>query len=378
MVDRARQQVRKMDYAVGIGDVREVEKLRDRYGFPNVGEGKACMEMYDAIESSGDVIDGHGSLGIIFDGQYDDFRSMVEEVSKMMSDTAENKVSQLSIIADTLSAMKSDGIIGDLYKDEYISKEERNALSSYENLDDIAQDLITLSSMTMLQNRLCSDLSASLHSVRRAFDDAQYKYRHVDNPVINKLQKLGIVEYVEDAKYIGGRQNPPENRGNVRLSGGDGQAYDDYDYNDGYNNQRGGRQPQQSRRGLGSGVNARRGQQGVDSRRLGRGNTRPRRNMDAIINRPYQQEDRGHRDDRYGQRDEKPLSFRERQQLRQQEEYGYDSSQRGGYGDDYGRGGYDDSGQTYYFYPNDDGQNDRGRSEDDGGIHINMDHAFAN
>lgn len=198
------------DYDIAVGNVQHVEDLRDRYEIQKGTANKEIMAMLDAIDS-GEELSVNNNIQRVFDGSLDDFMEFVRQTNKDQFIHLEDEVDMLTRISEGLAKLKMEGVLNQLDEEGILTKDEVNAMASHHILDDAAEDLITATSKNILLARSNNDLISAIHSIRNTFDDNAYKFNFEDNPIIEKLQDLGVVEIVrsrgiihEDADYNDG------------------------------------------------------------------------------------------------------------------------------------------------------------------------------
>jgi len=199
------------DYSIAVGNVQHVEDLRDRFDLQKGSAHSNVMHMLDALET-GEEFNTQANMNMVFDGALADFLEFVNQTNKDQYKYLEDEIDMLKRISSGLAKLKMDGILNELEKEGILERDEVDAMASHHILDDAAEDLTTATSKNILLARTNSDLKAAIHSIRNTFDDNAYRFNFEGNPVIEKLQDLGVVESVrsrgiirEDEGYNDGR-----------------------------------------------------------------------------------------------------------------------------------------------------------------------------
>lgn len=199
------------DYSIAVGNVQHVEDLRDRFDLQKGSSHKNIMHMLDALDTA-EEFNTQTNMNMVFDGALADFLEFVNQTNKDQYKYLEDEIDMLKRISSGLAKLKMEGILNALEKEGILERDEVDAMASHHILDDAAEDLTTATSKNILLARTNSDLKAAIHSIRNTFDDNAYRFNFEGNPVIEKLQDLGVVESVrsrgvirEDEGYNDGR-----------------------------------------------------------------------------------------------------------------------------------------------------------------------------
>ena len=208
----------KIDMSSNIGSVVEFDKIRSDFDLIT-GEGDEIYEFYEAYESSSDV-SANNVMDMIDDDEYFNFRDLVDDLNRSIDDTMEDKVSQLLMVADVLSRMKREGIIDQMYDEGIIDQEEKKAVSSHKVLDDISENLLSLGSVSLLQQRMNTDMTQVLGSLKDSLNTADVRYGRGSEQIVDTLVQMGIVEKSRSTALSTGRSTRDDRDDNVRFGNG--------------------------------------------------------------------------------------------------------------------------------------------------------------
>lgn len=208
----------KIDMSSNIGSVVEFDKIRSDFDLIT-GEGDEIYEFYEAYESSSDV-SANNVMDMIDDDEYFNFRDLVDDLNRSIDDTMEDKVSQLLMVADVLSRMKREGIIDQMYDEGIIDQEEKKAVSSHKVLDDISEDLLSLGSVSLLQQRMNTDMTQVLGTLKDSLNTADVRYGRGSEQIVDTLVQMGIVEKSRSTALSTGRSTRDDRDDNVRFGNG--------------------------------------------------------------------------------------------------------------------------------------------------------------